>query len=57
MIPLYATDLFAPDALAAPFGHHRAIRDLAPVVRLRDPDVYAPARFAEVRDAVRNAAA
>lgn len=55
MVPCYDHDLFAPDALASPFAHYQAIRDLGPVVRLRDPDVYALARYAEVRDALRAA--
>lgn len=52
-IPVYPHDLFAPEALREPFGHYRALRDLGPVVRLRDPDVYALARFESVRDALR----
>ncbi len=52
-IPTYAHDLFAPEALRAPFGHYRALRDLGPVARLADPDIYVLARFAEVRDALR----
>jgi len=52
MIPTYEDDLFAPDALAAPFAHYHAIRELGPVVRLRDPDVYAIPRYEGVRDAL-----
>jgi len=52
-IPLYPQDLFAADALRSPFSHYRAIRDLGPVVRLRDPDVYMLSRFDDVRDALR----
>lgn len=52
-IPLYTQDLFAADALRSPFSHYRAIRDLGPVVRLRDPDVYMLSRFDDVRDALR----
>jgi len=52
-IPLYPQDLFAADALRSPFGHYRAIRDLGPVVRLRNPDVYMLSRFDDVRDALR----
>ena len=56
-IPVYPHDLFAPEALREPFGHYRALRELGPVVRLADPDVYVLARFAEVRDALRAPAA
>ena len=52
-IPPYPHDLFSPDALRSPFGHYRAIRDLGPVVRLGDPDVYMLSRFDDVRDALR----
>lgn len=52
-VPVYPHDLFAPEALREPFVHYRALRDLGPVVRLRDPDVYALARFEDVRDALR----
>ena len=55
-VPVYPHDLFAPEALREPFGHYRALRDLGPVVRLNDPDVYALARFADVRDALRASA-
>ncbi len=50
--PVYEPDLFAPAALQSPFAHYRAMRDLAPVVRLRDPDAYALARFDDVRAAL-----
>ncbi|WP_428394335.1 cytochrome P450 [Lichenicoccus sp.] len=50
--PIYETDLFSPTALREPFGHYRAMRDLGPVVRLRDPDVFALPRFDDVRDAL-----
>ena len=54
-IPGYPHDLFAPEALREPFGHYRALRDLGPVVRLDDPDVYVLARFEDVRNALRAA--
>ena len=54
-IPIFEPDLFAPDALAAPFQHYEALRELGPVVRLRTPDVYAIGRFTPVRDALRAA--
>ena len=51
--PVYEADLFAPAALRAPFGHYRALRDLGPLARLADPDVYVLSRFDQVRDALR----
>ena len=50
--PVYEADVFSPAALQAPFEHYRAMRDLAPVVRLRDPEVYALSRFDDVRAAL-----
>ena len=52
-IPTYPHDLFAPEALRAPFEHYRALRDLGPVARLADPDIYVLSRFGVVRDALR----
>ena len=52
-VPVYDADLFASDALRAPFGHYRALRELGPVARLSDPDVYVLSRFDAVRDALR----
>ena len=51
-MPVYDEDLFSTAVLREPFGHYRAMRDLGPVVRLLDPDVYALSRFADVRDAL-----
>ena len=51
--PVYRADLFDRAALREPFEHYRALRDLGPVARLADPDVYVLARFNEVRDALR----
>jgi cytochrome P450 len=53
LAPTYDADIFTPDALRAPFDHYRAMRDLAPVVRLANPDVYALPRFDDTRDALR----
>ena len=50
--PVYEADLFSPTALKMPFEHYRKIRNLGPVVRLRDPDVYVLSRFDDVRDAL-----
>lgn len=54
-LPLYEPNLFAPPALRDPFPHYRAIRDLAPVVRLAEPDVLVLARYDDVRAALRAA--
>jgi cytochrome P450 len=48
-IPSCATDLFTDDALAEPYGHYRALRDLGPVVWLEAHGVYAVARYENVR--------
>ncbi len=50
---IYGEDLFSPAALRVPFAHYRALRDLGPVARLADPDIYVLARFENVRDALR----
>lgn len=46
-------DLFADGSLRDPFDDYRRLRDLGPVVKLARPDVYALARFDDVRDALR----
>jgi cytochrome P450 len=48
-VPTYDADLFTDDALAEPYGHYRALRDLGPVVWLEAHGVYAVARFEDVR--------
>jgi cytochrome P450 len=48
-IPFYDADLYSDDALAEPYGHYRALRDLGPVVWLEAHGVYAVARYDEVR--------
>jgi cytochrome P450 len=48
-IPSYDVDLFTDDALAEPYDHYRAIRDLGPVVHLGAHDMLAVSRYAEVR--------
>jgi cytochrome P450 len=52
-LPVYDVDLFAPAALRHPFEHFRKLRDMGPVVRLADPDVYVLSRYDDVRDALR----
>ncbi len=49
MTPSYDVDLYDDDALAEPYGHYRALRDLGPVVWLPAHDVHAVTRYAEVR--------
>ena len=48
-IPSYDVDLYTDDALADPWEHYRAMRDLGPVVWLPAHDVYAVMRYADVR--------
>jgi cytochrome P450 len=54
MIPTYDVDLFADDALAEPYEHYRRLRDLGPVVWLSAHDIYAVARYADVRSVLEN---
>ena len=53
--PLYAEDLFTKEALLNPFPHYAAIREMAPVVRLKEPDVLAIARYHDVVKALQTA--
>ena len=48
-LPTYDHDLFSDDALLEPFGHYRALRDAGPVVWLSAHEVYAVARYEDVR--------
>jgi cytochrome P450 len=48
-LPTYDDDLFSDDALLEPFEHYRALRHAGPVVWLRAHEVYAVARYEEVR--------
>ena len=48
-IPSYDADLFTDDALAEPYGHYQALRDLGPVVWLEAHGVYVVARYEDVR--------
>jgi cytochrome P450 len=49
MIPTYDADLFTDDALAEPYEHYRRLRDLGPVVWLSAHEIFAVARYADVR--------
>lgn len=51
-VPVYEADLFTDEAIAEPYDHYRALRDLGPVVRLGAHGVYALPRYAEVRAAL-----
>ncbi len=48
-IPSYEQDLYTDGALAEPYGHYRALRDLGPVVWLEAHGVYAVVRYTDVR--------
>jgi cytochrome P450 len=47
-------DLFADAALFDPYSHYRQLRDLGATVWLRPLGMFALARYADVRDALRN---
>lgn len=51
MIPHYTPDLFCPEALADPSPHHRALRELGPLVWLEAQSMYVLPRFEQVRAA------
>jgi cytochrome P450 len=48
-IPRYAADLFTDEALDDPYPHLQALRDAGPIVWLDAHDVYAAARYDDVR--------
>ncbi|MGY1812613.1 cytochrome P450 [Blastococcus sp. SYSU D00820] len=48
-VPAYAPDLFSEAAIADPYPHYRALRDLGPVVHLPGAGVHAVARYRDVR--------
>ncbi len=54
-MPTYDVDLYADDALADPYEHHRALRDLGPVVWLSAHEVFAVTRYADVRRVLEDA--
>lgn len=53
-VQMFEGDLFSREALQNPFPLYRQIRDLGRVVKLREPEAYALARFDDVRDALRS---
>jgi cytochrome P450 len=48
-VPHYGADLFADDALDDPYPHLQALRDAGPIVWLDAHEMYAAARYADVR--------
>jgi cytochrome P450 len=48
-VPSYAADLYSDGAIADPYPHYRALRDLGPVVWLDAHQVYAVPRYNEAR--------
>ncbi|MBU3067768.1 cytochrome P450 [Nocardia sp. NEAU-G5] len=48
-IPHFDVDLFSEEVMAAPYSEFRALRDAGPVVYLDRHDVFAVARYREVR--------
>ncbi|AHH20979.1 putative cytochrome P450 [Nocardia nova SH22a] len=48
-VPVYDLDLYDAAAIADPYPHYRALRDLGPVVWLPRHGVYALPRYAQVR--------
>ena len=52
-IPHSDIDLFADESLRDPFADYRRLRDLGPLVKLAQPDVYAISRYDDVREALR----
>ncbi|HEY1652942.1 MAG TPA: cytochrome P450 [Acidimicrobiales bacterium] len=49
LVPTYEADLFTDEALLDPYAHYRALRNAGPVVWLSAHEVYAVARYADVR--------
>lgn len=49
MIPAYQEDLYADDGIRNAYQHHRAIRDLGPVVELTATGALAVGRYKDVR--------
>ena len=54
--PVYDVDLYGTDVLQDPYPHYRALRDFGAAVWLPQNQLYAIARFDDVRAALRNPA-
>ena len=52
--PVFDVDLFSDAVIADSYPHYKALRDLGPAVWLPRHDCWAIARFADVRDALKN---
>lgn len=50
--PIYEGNIFSPNALKYPFEHYRNIRDLGPVVRVLNPEIYLISRFHDIKEAL-----
>lgn len=53
-VPSYDVDLYSDEVLADPYPHYRALRDAGPVVWLPRNDLYAIARYKDVRESLRS---
>ena len=53
-IPSSDIDLYSDQVIADPYPHYRALRDAGPLVWLPRNQLFVMARFANVRDALRN---
>ena len=53
--PVYEPDVFSDEALLDPWPHYEAIRNLGPVVRLKNPHVLALSRYQDVLKALQSA--
>lgn len=52
LIPAYAPDIYADNAILDPYPHYAAMRDLGPLVYLPRHDIYAIPRYAELKKAL-----
>lgn len=52
-LPVYDVDLYSDDVLADPYPHYRALREAGPVVWLPRNNLYAIARYKDVRESLR----
>ena len=52
MIPIYAPDLFSPQAITEPFGHYQALRALGPLVWLEATGCWVTTDYATAEEAL-----